>query len=182
MPSGRFASGAPPRRASCQLALREGRRCFPFPSAPAPASLDTMRRYHFLVVALSLAGCTPDPAEPPQNPAPPAAKPAEAKKVPAGQNVWVEIQGDRRRVGVQAKVCLREGQLEQVLCRKHTMEHEAILAADTDARDLHKALLVTGAQPGTPVRFLPKFEPPKGSRIRVTLQYEDKGKLVTVPA
>jgi hypothetical protein len=131
-----------------------------------------------LLVAAALPGCTPDAPEPPQD----APKPAEAKKVPAGQNVWMEIQGDRRRVGVQARVCLREGQLEQLLCRKNTKEHEAILAADCDARDIHKALLVTGAQPGTPVRFVPKFQPPTGTRIRVTLQYEDKGKLSTVPA
>ena len=41
---------------------------------------------------------------------------------------------NKRRVLVNAEVCLREGQLELFLCRKQTKEHEAILAADVDAR------------------------------------------------
>jgi hypothetical protein len=136
-----------------------------------------------LALPLALLGCGPEPTEP-QDPAPkPPAKPAgEAKKAQIGRNVWLEVQGERRRVLIAATVCRREGQLEQLLCRKQTKEHEAILAADLDARDIHKALLVAGAKPGSTVRYQPKFEAPTGSRIKVSLQYEDKGKPVTVPA
>jgi hypothetical protein len=119
--------------------------------------------------------------EPPKSQPPP--KPAEVKKVPAGKNVTVEVQdGKARRVLINATVCLREGQLEQLLTRKQTKEHEAILAADVDGRDIHVALLAIGAKEGTPVKFQPRYEPATGSPIRVTLQYEQKGKLITVPA
>jgi hypothetical protein len=68
------------------------------------------------------------------------------------------------------------------MCRQNTKEHEAILAADVDARDIHTALLLTGIKPGSTVKYDPNFQPPTGPRIRVTLQYEDKGKRITVPA
>jgi hypothetical protein len=138
-----------------------------------------------LLLALSLVvvGCAPEPAEPQETPPKPPAKPAaEAKKVAVGRNVWLEVQGDRRRVLIAATVCLRQGQLEQLLCRKQTKEHEAILSADLDARDIHTALLAAGAKPGSTVRYEPKFQPPTGTRIKVSLEYTDKGKVVTVPA
>src|SRR5436305_142938 len=62
------------------------------------------------------------------------------KKVRIGDNVYLEIDGKRRRVLVDAYVCLRQGQLEQLVTRKRTKEHEAILAADVDARNIHLAL------------------------------------------
>jgi hypothetical protein len=136
------------------------------------------------LVVLSALGCEAQPPAPPALPSrgSPPAKTADAKKVAMGRNVRLEIQGDRRRVLVDAYVCLREGQLEQLLCRKYTKEHEAILAADVDARNIHKALVLAKAEPGSVVRYQPKYEPATGSAIKVTLQYEDKGKLVTVPA
>lgn len=131
---------------------------------------------------LVASGCGLDTPDTPDDVPKESPKPPEATKVQAGKNVWLEIQGDCRRVIVQSIVCLREGQLELFLCRKHTKEHEAVVSADVDARDIHKALLVAGAQPGSPVRYQPQFQAATGTRIRVTVQYEDKGKLVTVPA
>lgn len=107
---------------------------------------------------------------------------SETKLVEMGQNVSLEIANGKRRVIVKSYVCLREGLLEMFLCRKYTKEHEAVLAADVDARDIHKALVLAGAEPGSPVKFQPKYEPAKGTVIKLTLQYQDKGKLVTVPA
>jgi hypothetical protein len=112
----------------------------------------------------------------------PSAGVPEAKKVKLGNNVYLEVQGDKRRVLVDAYVCLRQGQLEQFLTRKRTKEHEAILAADIDARDLATALIAAGAEKGHPVRFLPKFEPPAGMPIKITVVYHDNGKSVRVPA
>lgn len=110
-----------------------------------------------------------------------------AKKVRVGKNVELEIKGDRRRVLINAYVCLRQGMLEQLLTRRRTKEHEAILAADADARDIHAALLLTGARPGSTVTYKKMGDkvvivPPRGTPIKVTLQYLDKKKLVTVPA
>jgi hypothetical protein len=113
----------------------------------------------------------------------------EGKKTLLGTNVWLETKGDRRRVIVGAKVCLREGGygLECLLCRQHTKEHESILSTDADAQIVHGALLVARAKPGAPVQYVEKdgqftVVPPAGQRIKVLLQYEDKGKVVTVPA
>jgi hypothetical protein len=130
---------------------------------------------------LVFSGCDEKPPAK-KSPASPAAVSGSAKKVEVGKNVFLEVQGDKRRVLINAYVCLREGMLEQLMCRKQTKEHEAILAADLDARTIHKALLVAGAEAGSPVRFTPKFQPPHGTTIKITLQYQDKGKPATVPA
>lgn len=108
----------------------------------------------------------------------------EVKRVPVDKkgNVILEVQGDRRRVLIQAEVCLREGQLEQLLCRKQSKEHEAILAADVDARSIHLALETAGAKAGKPVKYDPVYEPATGERIKVTLEYEQRGRKTTVPA
>jgi len=128
-----------------------------------------------LGLALLAAGCD-------DTPPPPKPKPEEpSKRVEVGKNVWLDVQGDKRRVRVNGYVCLREGQLEQLVTRKNTKEHEAIIAVDADARKIHEALLLAGAEPGTPVRFVPKYQPAAGQTIKVTLQYEDNGRLVTVP-
>lgn len=80
-------------------------------------------------------------------------KSGESKKVEMGKNVFLEVLPDKkRRVLVNAEVCLREGQLELFLCRKQTKEHEAILTADVDARKIHAALIAAGAVEGSPVR------------------------------
>jgi hypothetical protein len=110
-------------------------------------------------------------------------KPVEAKKVLVAKNVFLEVRGKARRVLVSAEVCLREGQLELLMCRKQSKEHEAILTADVDARKIHEALLLAGATEGSPVQYAPKYRPASGTKIRVSLQYMDKdNKLVTVPA
>lgn len=104
-----------------------------------------------------------------------------AKKVKIGPNVYLEVQGDKRRVLVDGYVCLRQGQLEQLMTRKRTKEHEAVIAADVDARDIALALIAAGAEKGKPVRFRPEFQPPTGTTIKVTVQYQDQGKTVRVP-
>src|SRR5207247_1549626 len=98
----------------------------------------------------------------------------EIKKVELGKNVILEIEGEKRRVVINAYVCLRKGQLEQLLTRKRTKEHEAILAADIDAKDVHTALLAAGAEAGKPVQFRPKFQPPTGTTIKISVEYEEK--------
>jgi hypothetical protein len=72
--------------------------------------------------------------------------------------------------------------LEQLLTRKGQKEHEAPLAADIDARHLHAALLIAGAEPGKPVQFRPKLVAPKGTTIKIFLEYKKDGKEIRVPA
>ena len=91
-----------------------------------------------------------------------------------GPSLWFDAQG--RRLVLRAKVVLREGPLEHLLCLKGTKEHEAILATPAIPRQIHAGLLLTGAEPGHPARFLPKFEPPAGTPIAITLTWDEAGK------
>lgn len=112
----------------------------------------------------------------------PATPAVPTKKATVAKNIYLEVQGDTRRVVIDAYVCLRMGQLEQLLTKKRTKEHEAILAADINAADLHKALILARAEPGSPVEFRPKWKAPTGTTIKVFLEYESNGKTVRVPA
>jgi hypothetical protein len=106
-------------------------------------------------------------------------RPVKISRVAVGKNVTLELEGARaqkRRVIVGGTICLREGALEHLLTRKHRKEHEAILTADIDARDLHKALLLAGALPGAPARFAPNYKPASGQVVRITLRWQDRGK------
>ena len=107
---------------------------------------------------------------------------AQPKKVEISKNITLEVDGATRRVLVNTTVCLRQGQLEQLLTRKRTKEHEAILVADIDARELHKALLLAGAEPGSPVKFQPKFVAPSGTAVKVSVEYKANGKTIRRPA
>ncbi len=138
-----------------------------------------MRYGLFAALALNCAigwlphsGAAPAPEEP--------NKDVKSKEI--GKNVYLETEGEQRRVIVKAYVCLREGHLEGLLCRKFTKEHEYILAFDGDARYIHTALLAARAKNGSPVKFDPKFVPANGSTVKVTLRYKKDGKEVTVPA
>lgn len=144
--------------------------------------MKTLPRLLLLGWAGLLLGCDQDgpPVKKPESVAKTA--PTPRKKGEIGPNVFLETEGSQRRVLVNAYVCLRQGQLEQFLTRKETKEHEAILAADIDARHLHAALIACGATQGKPVRFHPKYESASGSLINISLQYEAQGQVVTVPA
>ena len=127
-----------------------------------------------LVFLACLAGTGCDEGADRSNKPEPKPKPPAGKKVRVGDNVYLEVTGTRRRVLVTAEVCLRKGPLEQLLTRKNKKEHEAILSAALDARKIHEALVLANAKEGEPVRYLPKFRPPSGTSIKVTLVYEDK--------
>jgi hypothetical protein len=107
----------------------------------------------------------------------------EGKKVPVGQNVYLEVlPNGQRRVLISSRICLRQGPIEQLLTRRGTKEHEAILTANIDARKVHEALLLAGAKPGSTVRFEPTFRPPSGTPIKVSLIYEQGNEKITVDA
>jgi hypothetical protein len=139
----------------------------------------------FLVVGLFLGsmfmlGCQQYKAEPPpQNdkpkdtPAPPA--PSKRTAMNKLDTLFLEELPDgRKRVLIESEVCLRDGILEQLMCRLQTKEHEAILHANVNAADIHTVLLLTKAKPGSVVKYQPKFEPPTGTKIKITLEYQTK--------
>ena len=93
-----------------------------------------------------------------------------------------------RRVHVAAEVCMREGPLECLLCKKNTKEHEAIIRTEMDAYLIHAALIAAGAKTGTPVQFVnPKtfeadYKPATGERVKVLVHYRKGGQTHTHPA
>ena len=91
-----------------------------------------------------------------------------------GPSLWFDPAG--KRLVLRARVALREGPLEHLLCLKGTKEHEAVLATAAVPLQIHAGLLLTGAEPGHPVRFLPEFVPPAGSPIAIELQWTEGGK------
>jgi len=92
-----------------------------------------------------------------------------------GRNLWFDPTA--KRVVLRARVVLREGYLEHFMCSKGTKEHEAILATDAVPHQIHAGLLLTGAEPGHPVRFVPKFEPPTGTAIAMELHWKQDGQM-----
>src|SRR5262249_45274940 len=97
----------------------------------------TLVTYRFLAFTLGLfiLGCTTESAEPSKQEAKKETQlpPPPSKKVEVAKNIYLEVQGNQRRVVINAYVCLRQGMLEQFMTRKRTKEHEAIVAADMDA-------------------------------------------------
>jgi hypothetical protein len=141
---------------------------------PGPSILN--RESNMIASLLLAAAALFGPGSPPLEP-PTAAHPTldpEPGWKPLGQSLWFDPAG--RRLILRARVVLREGPLEHLLCLKGTKEHEAILATDASPRQIHAGLLLTGAEPGHPVRFLPQFEPPTGTPIAIEVQWKDQGK------
>lgn len=97
-----------------------------------------------------------------------------------GRSLWFDAKG--KRVILRARVVLREGPLEHLMCKKGTKEHEAIVATDATPQGIHAALLLTGAEPGHPVQFVPKFAPPAGTPIAIEFRWRADGQLRTADA
>lgn len=147
-------------------------------------AIPTSTRWLLLPLVLVLSGCgdTSDPEPRAAAKDGSAPKPAATNKVNLSNNIWLETEGDIRRILVSAEVCLRSGVLEQLMTRKNQKEHEAILTADIDARKLHEALLLAKAEPGSVARFDPTPRPATGTPIRITLRYDEKGEKKNVSA
>jgi len=117
-------------------------------------------------------------AQPPAEKGKPAAdalRPEPGWKELGSPHLWFDSQG--KRVILRARVVLREGVLEHLMCKKGTKEHEAILATTAPPQMIHAGLVLTGAKPGHPVQFAPKFEPPAGTPIAIELLWRADGKL-----
>ncbi|WP_165070273.1 YdjY domain-containing protein [Paludisphaera rhizosphaerae] len=120
-----------------------------------------------LLSALGWQAPAEEPAEPP-----PVFKP-EAGWKPLGRSLWLDPVSQPRRLILRARVVLREGPLEHLLCLRGTKEHEAVLATDAPPTLIHAGLLAAGLEPGGPVRFRPEFKPPHGPPIAVTLRWKN---------
>jgi hypothetical protein len=86
-----------------------------------------------------------------------------------GKDVWFDPAG--RRLVVRARVAIKEGPLEHLLCSKGSKDHESTLTTEAPPRLIHAGLLLTGAEVGHPVQFEPKYAPPAGSAIAIELEW-----------
>lgn len=89
-----------------------------------------------------------------------------------GKGIWFDP--GQRRLVLRARVCLREGYLEHLLCLSRSKEHESILATEAAPRMIHAGLLLTGAEAGKPVQFLPEFRAPTGTAIDIEVEWKDQ--------
>jgi hypothetical protein len=134
------------------------------------------------ILLATLIGDTSILAQTPQ--AKPAAKlpePKGAKRLSPDYDAWLDPKN--KVVIVDGQISLREGMLEMFACTRNTKEHESIISANTKAALVHAALLGLGAESGHPVQFVPKYRPPSGTEIDVTLMWLDEnGKEKTAKA
>ncbi len=124
-----------------------------------------------LSILLALAAPAQQPAEQPQAEAP-KFQPDPSWK-PLGKQLWFDPQ--QKRLILQARVCLREGYLEHLLCLERTKEHESILATDASPRLIHAGLILIAGEPGHPVRYRPEFRPPDGPTISIEIEWDENG-------
>jgi len=109
---------------------------------------------------------------------PPAAPPAGdaandgLRKLSEKNDVWLDTK--RNAIVVDGQVCLTQGQLEMFACPKGTKEHEAVVALNCLAEEVHAGLLAVGAKPGTPVAFNPEYKPATGQIIDVYVVWKDE--------
>lgn len=115
---------------------------------------------------LGLCGQTPADA-PPADPLP-----VEASWKPLGRGLWFDAASKPRRLMIQSRVVFREGPLEHLLCLRGTKEHEAVLSTEAAPLEIHAGLLLTGAEPGGPVEYKPKFRPPRGPAVAITARWK----------
>lgn len=89
----------------------------------------------------------------------------------------VTIDPEEWCVDVESEVCLHHGLLEFIACTKGSKEHESIITIKAKPRDIHTALLLLGAKPGSPAHQKAGNEertrwisvPPSGHPVEVSL-------------
>jgi hypothetical protein len=108
-----------------------------------------------------------------QDPEPPRADPFQPNAAwkSLGKDIWFDAK--QKRLILRARVCLRDGYLEHLLCSARSKEHESILATEAPPAMIQAGLLLTGIEPGKPVQFQPDFAPPKGPAVAIELQWID---------
>jgi len=112
-----------------------------------------------------------------------------AQTVPATQPAaalpGIEIRAGARQVRIDAEFVRVPNPLEFLICAINGPEHETVLRTPIKPSHLHFALLAIGLKEGHPISFNPKtrvVRKPDGPVLKLTVEFEKDGKLVSVPA
>ncbi len=114
----------------------------------------------------------------------PSTQPAPSEKA-LGKLPHLEFDAVKKQVRVECEALGVETPVEFFCCVKGTNDYEAILRAAVKPSDLHFALLAIGLKPGSPITYSEesnKWTPAHGDPIHISVQFEQNGKTVTVPA
>jgi hypothetical protein len=117
-----------------------------------------------------------DQAQPPRDLGPPLVDhPENLKRLHPKQPVWVDPK--QKAVVFQGETCRASYALE-FLVTMPGREYEAVIVSNVRPSIVHAGLMAVGAQPGSPVKFLPKFEPATGTEIEIEVRWKDpQGKI-----
>ena len=125
------------------------------------------------LVAVVVTGCLLGQAADAEREVPAKPLPVDPKCIRVSKEDEVWIDEKRKTVIVAGQVCNDLATLEMFACPRGTKEHEAVVSVNSTAQAIHAALLAVGAEPGSPARFDPKYEPPTGSEIGVWVVWDD---------
>jgi len=97
----------------------------------------------------------------------------------------VTINWPQRQVEVAARVILRAGLIELLVCSPRIREHESILRIEARPYHVYQALGLIGLAPGHPLRWDEQKQqpiPPAGDPVEIWVRYARGGQAVTVSA
>lgn len=126
------------------------------------------------------------PAEPPKPADAPASGQVQRPALPTdsfrpdaawkrlGTDIWFDPKA--KQVIIRSRVCQDEVPLEFFLCSKGAKDHETVLTTEAPPKMVQAALILSGAEPGHPVQFEPKFQPPAGTAIAIRAEWDRDGK------
>jgi len=112
-------------------------------------------------------------------PAAAQSRPAPSQSAPKVLQIKeVSLDLRKREARFDAKVVLRSGPLELLVCKQGTKEHESILSTTALPSHLHAAMLALGLTPGRAAKWIDeagftKAIPPRGPELRITLRWKD---------
>jgi hypothetical protein len=111
--------------------------------------------------------------------------PTTAPAVSTGKLPHVRVDVKTRQVRVDAETLAVDAPLEFFAVMNGTSEHESVVRSPAKPSNVHLGLVMLGLEPGSPVQFseaTKQWLPPHGPPLRITMEYEQDGKPVSVPA
>ena len=108
------------------------------------------------------------------------AEETQGASAPADPFPGITVDVKNHQVSMDAKVCLRRGILEYLVCKAQTFEHEAIFSTTVIGSHLHAALLLIGSEPSAFVgeEWTVMVKEKKPTCLALSVEYHVDGALV----